>query len=153
MIEVDVVTKQSDLETLVKEINAASWDAANDVCAYAVESLTNYLSRQDTVFVVAHDRQGTETTFVGMASARIEIKPYENQRWLYVDEVDVCVDQRKKGAGTAIMKKLLEIAKEADCEELWLGTELDNEPANALYQSLDPDEVEKFVGYNYELDD
>lgn len=153
MINVGRVTIDSDLDTLVQEINGASWDAANDVSTYDTESLTTYLQRQDTVFVVAHEQSSAGPVFLGMASGRVEIKPYCKERWLYVDEVDVCVDQRKKGAGTAIMRKLLEIADEADCKELWLGTEIDNDAANALYQSLNPDEVEKFVGYNWELDD
>jgi len=70
-----------------------------------------------------------------------------------VDELDVCANQRKRGAGTAIMQKLLEHAENAGCEEVWLGTEVDNTAANALYSSLNPDEVEQFIGYTYELDD
>jgi ribosomal protein S18 acetylase RimI-like enzyme len=83
----------------------------------------------------------------------MEIKPYDKERWLYVDEVDVCSEQRKKGAGKAIMRKLIEIAEDTGCDEVWLGTEVDNQPANALYRSLDPDEVEQFIGYTYETDE
>ena len=88
-----------------------------------------------------------------MASSRIEIKPYDQELWLYVDEVDVCSDQRQKGAGKAIMSKLIEIAKDKGCEEVWLGTEVDNLPANALYRLLDPDDVANVVGYTFETDE
>ena len=50
------------------------------------------------------------------------------------------------------MQTLIEIADARGCEELWLGTEVDNLPANTLYLSLKPDEVSSFVGYNYEMD-
>ncbi len=89
---------------------------------------------------------------LGIASARLEIKPYDKMRWLYVDEVDVCADQRKKGAGKAIMRKLIEIARDTGCEEVWLGTEVDNQAVNALYRSLDPDDVAQVIGYAYKMD-
>ena len=90
---------------------------------------------------------------MGMASGRFEIKPYGQERWLYVDEVDVCADQRQKGAGKAIMQRLIELAEQAGCEELWLGTEVDNAAANALYRSLQPDDVSQVVGYTFETDE
>ncbi len=152
-INVEQIDIQDDLPQIVSDINGAEWDDDNEISPYEVESLGVYLQRQDTVFVVAYNIEGDSKTFLGMASGRIEIKPYGKELWLYVDEVDVCVNQRKKGAGKAIMEKLLAIADEADCEEVWLGTEVDNDPANALYRSLDPDDVGEVVGYTYELDD
>jgi ribosomal protein S18 acetylase RimI-like enzyme len=47
---------------------------------------------------------------------------------------------------------MCELAVERDCELVWLGTEPDNTAANALYKSLEPDEVENFTGYCFELD-
>jgi aminoglycoside 6'-N-acetyltransferase I len=81
------------------------------------------------------------------------MKPYGKELWLYVDEVDVCANQRKKGAGKLIMQTLIEMAKSVGCEEVWLGTEVENAPANALYRSLDPDEVSTVIGYTYETDE
>ena len=51
------------------------------------------------------------------------------------------------------MQRLLEIAEENGCEELWLGTEFDNAPANALYASLTPDDVSRVIGYTWETDE
>ena len=152
MPKVEVITVDSDLQRIVTDINAASWDEANDLCSYDVASLNDYLRRQDSVFLVCRDDDEAET-FLGMASGRLQLKPYDQQRWFYVDEVDVCVDKRRKGAGAAMMKTFLSIAKQQGCEELWLGTELDNVAANALYTSLKPDEVERFVGFNFEIQD
>lgn len=153
MISVRVLTLVDNLQQIVDEINQASWDHANEMCAYDVVSLSAYLERQDTLFVSCHDVTADRRTLLGMASARVELKPYGSKRWLYVDEVDVCADQRRRGAGKAIMRKLIELADEAGCEEVWLATEVDNHAANALYLSLGPDDVTQVIGYTYEIMD
>jgi ribosomal protein S18 acetylase RimI-like enzyme len=149
MISVRVITTDDDLLQLVDEINQASWDATNDMTVYDVDGLTAYLNHQDTVFVACHEITEAGSIFMGMASARLEIKPYHGARWLYVDEVDVCADQRQKGAGKAMMRKLFELANAAGCEEVWLAAESNNQAANALYRSLEPGEVAQIVGYTY----
>ena len=151
MIVTKRVTPENDLQQLAKEINQASWDEANDMCGYSSATLSAYLNRQDTVFVVCHKVSAIGRTLLGIASARLEIKPYEGDRWLYVDEIDVCVDQRRQGAGKALMQKLFDIAQAADCEEVWLATEVDNQAAKAFYQSLEPDDVSEVLGYTYEM--
>jgi ribosomal protein S18 acetylase RimI-like enzyme len=49
------------------------------------------------------------------------------------------------------MQKLIEIAHERGCEEVWLGAEVENMAANALYLSLKPDTVSRVVGYTFEI--
>lgn len=151
MIAVSVVTLGDNLQQLVDEINQATWDHANDISEYDVAALSAYLERQDTLLVACHEVTNDGRTLFGMASARVELKPYGNERWLYVDEVDVCADQRRRGVGKAIMRKLIELAQEAGCKEVWLGAEQDNHAANALYQSLDPADVTHVIGYTYEI--
>ena len=151
MIDVNIITSSDDLSKIVHEINHASWDSANEMSVYDVESMFSYLERQDTLFVTCHDISSDPPTLLGIASSRIEIKPYGRELWLYVDEVDVCSDQRRKGAGKAIMQKLIEIAHEKGCEEVWLGAEAENMAANALYLSLEPEEVSQVVGYTFEI--
>ena len=153
MMTVKIISPSDDLIQIVDEINNASWDESNEISKYDAESLLSYLKRQDTLFVTCHLIQSGKSIFLGMASARLEIKPYDKQLWLYVDEVDVCADQRQKGAGKALMKKLIEIASLKGCEEVWLGAEVENIPANALYRSMEPDDVAQFVGYTYEIDE
>ncbi len=146
------ITLADDLHELAAAINQSSWDGANEMSAYDPDALAAYLKREDTVFVACHDVSVTPPTLMGIASSRIEMKPYARQLWLYVDEVDVCADQRQRGAGKHLMRALINIAQDAGCEELWLGTEVDNQPANALYRALDPDDVADVVGYTYETD-
>ena len=146
MIAVSVITIDDDLQKLVEDINQASRDDANEMSQFDVEGLSAYLESRDTIFVACYDIVDSDRTLLGVASARLEIKPYDKMRWLYVDEVDDCADQRKKGTGKAIMRKLIETSSDAGCEEVWLGTEVDNQAANALYRSLDPDDVAQFLG-------
>lgn len=145
------MTLADDLAALVGEINQARWDNANDMSDYDVASLSTYLARQDTIFVACHETADAPRTLLGIASARIETKPYAGETWMYVDEVDVCVDQRRKGAGRAIMEQLIALAAQCGCEEVWLGAEAGNDAANALYRSLDPDDVAEVVGYTYHI--
>jgi len=152
-MQTSIVNLDDDLDRLVTEINQAHWDDANDMCSYDVPSLVSYLQQQDSLFVCCYDETPTGRVLLGIASCRFQLKPYDHEKWLYIDEVDVCADQRKRGAGAAIMKKLIELAEEANCIEVWLGTEVENVAANALYTSLKPDEVAQFVGYTYELDE
>ena len=92
-----------------------------------------------------------EQVLAGMSSGRIEQKPYNFEKWLYIDEVDTCSNHRQKGVGTAMMNALLKCAKDNDCEEVWLGTESDKDVARKFYESLDPDEIDEVVGYTFEL--
>ncbi len=151
MIVTKTITADSNLQQLVDEINAASWDTANEMHPFDIISLQTYLRHDGTVFVACHELVDRTRTLLGIASARLEVKPYASGRWLYVDEIDVCANQRRKGAGRAMMKELLAIARQAGCAQVWLATEPDNEAANALYCSLDPHDVEQVVGYTYDL--
>ncbi|MGI9288434.1 MAG: GNAT family N-acetyltransferase [Pseudomonadales bacterium] len=153
MIAVEVITKEHDLRQLVDEINLASWDDANEMSEYDAEALLDYLDHEGTVFIACHDVVEGVRSLMGIASSRLEVKPYAKECWLYVDEVDVCANRRRKGAGQAIMKKLIEVAEEAECVEVWLGAEVNNEAANELYRSIDPDEVVQVLGYTYETQD
>jgi ribosomal protein S18 acetylase RimI-like enzyme len=150
--EVTRVDAGDDLAQLVEDIRRGTWDEANDVRGVDVESLRIYLERQDTRFVVCRSTRNEPGALFGFASSRVELKPYGNERWLYVDEVDVCADRRREGVGTALMHKLFQLAEQAGCSEVWLATEPDNIPANGLYRSLHADESATVVGYVWRLE-
>lgn len=151
-LEVKIIGLDDDLQTLAQQINSSKWDDENEIEEYSAESLQAYLQKEDTVFVVCYLVDDGKQTLGGMASARIEMKPYEFSKWLYIDEVDTCSDQRQKGVGTMVMKKLLAFAEEQECEEVWLGTEMNNEVAKKFYQSLNPNSIDDVVGYTFELE-
>lgn len=148
--QVKTINREDDLELVVSQINAAQWDA-DDVQTYAVTALRSYLNRQDTLFLVCYLAADSKSELVGMASARFEQKPYGNIKWLYIDEVDTCRNRRQQGVGTALMQRLLQIALESECEEVWLGTEKSNHGARRFYESLKPDAIDDVIGYTFEL--
>ena len=151
--DVKLITTKDDLPLLVSQINAAQWDEVNEIQQYNADALRAYLERADTVFVACFLHSDEETVFAGMASARLEHKPYDDTRWLYIDEVDTCSNLRKRGVGTAMMNKLKAIADDLDCDEIWLGADRDNTDANTFYESLKPDSIDPVVGYTFELEE
>ena len=146
------VTQSDDLAELAAGINSAQWDEANDLDDFSADALLNYLRQADNWFVVCEIEVESGLALAGIASGRIQHKPYDNLRWLYVDEVDTTVNYRKRGVAKSMMRMLLEFANQHDMDEVWLGTEPENVAANGLYKSLGPDEVEKFVGYTWNLE-
>ncbi|PWW10109.1 GNAT family N-acetyltransferase [Mangrovibacter plantisponsor] len=140
-----------DLEKIISDINNASWDASNQIFGYSESALRNYLSMEGVIFLSCYSSGGNDEKLLGISSSRIEMKPYNNDCWLYIDEIDVCMDQRQKGVGKFIMQKLLQLAREHNCKEVWLGAESENHAANMLYNSMNPDEVSEIIGYSYRI--
>lgn len=148
-IKVSAISSKDDLDSLISQINNAQWTSANDISSgeYTAAGLRQYLQQSGHIFLCAT----ANGDFAGMAAAAVLDKAYANNRWLYVDELDVTANCRRLGVGTALMRYLLSFARENKCLELWLGTETDNVSARALYESLQPSEIEPFVGFNYRL--
>lgn len=146
MISIKQITANDDLNKIVLEIQGATWVAASEISPedYSVEDLKEYLLKTETVFLVAY----SDEKLAGMASAKILNKP-TGDIWLYIDEVDVCEDKQRQGVGRELMAYMIKFAQEYDCDEVWIGSEVDNIPANALYNSLNPSEIQKCIGYTF----
>ncbi len=101
------------------------------------------------LFVALDDGQ-----VVAQAAAIIHRHP-DKATELYVDEVGVSPAWQRRGIANLLMDALFAAGREAGCEEAWLGTELDNIPARALYERRkEPAEpAETFVMYVYDLRD
>jgi aminoglycoside 6'-N-acetyltransferase I len=71
---------------------------------------------------------------------------------LFIDEVAVTPALRRRGIARALLNEMLARGKALGCEEAWVGTEHDNGPARALYESggVPP---EPFVMYTFSLKD
>ena len=146
-MQVKRVSTEDDLKTISKDINNARWDEQNEMDdGFKEEDIKTYLEQADALFLVCYDNG----LFAGVASARILLKPY-GESWLYLDELDVPLNMRKQGAGSLMMKELFKIARENGCIEVWVGTEKDNKIAKSFYESLQPTEVEEFVGCTFKL--
>ena len=146
VIEIKQITENDDLVMIVEEISAAKWanDSQIDSGDYTVETLSKFINNYDSIFLIAY----LEERFSGMASAMVLDKP-NGDIWLYIDEIDVCENMHRKGVATEMMKQLFLLANDYECDEVWLGSEIENFAANELYKSLNPIEIQEFLGYTY----
>src|SRR3954453_9443636 len=55
---------------------------------------------------------------------------------LFIDEVGVTPALRRRGIARALLNEMLARGKALGCEDAWVGTEHDNGPARALYESF-----------------
>jgi ribosomal protein S18 acetylase RimI-like enzyme len=54
---------------------------------------------------------------------------------LYIYEVGVAPAFHRQGMARRMLDEMFAIGRAVGCEEAWVGTELDNEPAQKLYES------------------
>jgi len=87
---------------------------------------------------------------VGQAAAVVhrhaDLRPVE----LYVDELGVAPAFRRQGVARRMLDELFRLGRELGCAEAWVGTEADNLPATALYESRGA-APEPFVMYVFAL--
>ncbi|MDH3439724.1 MAG: GNAT family N-acetyltransferase [Gammaproteobacteria bacterium] len=88
---------------------------------------------------------------VGMASGNDYLHP-DKPVMFWVNEMGVAPSHQRRGIGKKLLQRILDRARELGREEAWLGTEVDNVAARALYKSLDGEE-ESFVMYTYDFSD
>jgi aminoglycoside 6'-N-acetyltransferase I len=109
------------------------------------ERVTAYLAEPGHIMLVAL----ADDEVVAQVAAVIHRHP-DKPTELYLDEVGVAPDFRRQGLAKRMVGEMLALGRAAGCEEAWVGTELDNEPARKLYQSRGG-VAEPFVMYVYKL--
>jgi len=86
---------------------------------------------------------------VGFASGMHYVHPDKPHPEFWVNEVGVSPAYQSQGIGKALMRALLETARELGCAEAWVLTERDNAHAMRLYQTLggseDPQDTVMFT--------
>jgi ribosomal protein S18 acetylase RimI-like enzyme len=87
---------------------------------------------------------------VGQCAAVLHKHP-DKPTELYVDEVGTASTHLRQGVATMMMEAMFAWGRELGCEEAWLGTELDNDAANALYRRFRPEEDEAIQYYLFKL--
>lgn len=110
------------------------------------ERLRAYLREPGHLMVLAFDGE----LVVGQCAGVVHRHP-DKPTELYVDEVGTASTHRRRGIARAMLAALFAWGRELGCEEAWLGTELDNEAANALYRSERPVEDEAIQYYLFRL--
>jgi aminoglycoside 6'-N-acetyltransferase I len=86
---------------------------------------------------------------VGQVAAVVHRHP-DKLTELYIDEVGVTPALHRRGIARRMLEAMFAWGRELGCEEAWVGTEPDNVPARALYESRGS-KGERFVMYVYEL--
>jgi aminoglycoside 6'-N-acetyltransferase I len=108
--------------------------------------LAAYLGSDGHIMVLALEGD----LVVGQCAGVIHRHP-DKPTELYVDEVGTASTHRRQGIARAMLDELFGWGRELGCEEAWLGTELDNDPANALYRGYRPVEDNAIQYYLFAL--
>ncbi len=108
--------------------------------------LAAYLAAPGHIMVVALDGD----VVVGQCAGVVHLHP-DKPTELYVDEVGTASTHRRQGIAEAMLNELFAWGRELGCEEAWLGTELDNDAANALYRKHEPIEDAAMQFYVFRL--
>lgn len=90
---------------------------------------------------------------VGFASATRLLHPDKTAFELFINEIGVAPDHRRKGVGKALMKTLREEARKANCRVAWLAVDEDNDTALAFYKSVGGKPPEKQFHVDFDLAD
>ncbi len=125
---------QGDESTLVEIVHHCKMRSIS--FEYAGRLLANPLN----FFVVAEHKQDPVGFVWGYLLERID----RDQHQLFIYEVEVFPDARRKGVGASLMNFVAEYTKEHHLLEAFVLTDLDNSPARGLYQSTGGTQAEGF---------
>ena len=112
------------------------------------DTLAAYLASPGHFMIVAL----ADGIVVGQCAAVIHRHP-DKVSELYIDEVGVSPAFQRQGIARQMLDAMFALGREQGCGEAWVGTELDNVAARALYESRREAHgpAEAFVMYVYEL--
>jgi ribosomal protein S18 acetylase RimI-like enzyme len=109
------------------------------------EHLATYLEHPTNLLIVAV----TDGVVIGQVAAVLHHHP-DKPTELYIDEVGVTPEHQRQGIATRLMEEIVTWGKTLGCEEVWLGTEIENTAARALYVRYA--EAQEIVMYSWELE-
>ncbi|SDY83845.1 GNAT family N-acetyltransferase [Herbiconiux ginsengi] len=87
---------------------------------------------------------------VGMISAA-ELTHPDKGTEMFLNELGVDELAQRRGIGAALVRALVDLAREQGCSGMWVGTEPDNVAAQATYRSTGSDSSEPFVAFTWEF--
>lgn len=91
--------------------------------------LINYLADPGHHLIVAI----CDGEIIGQVAGVIHKHPDLRPTELYIDEVAVADDFLRRGIARRMLDAMFALGKTLGCVDAWVGTELDNEPADGLY--------------------
>ena len=144
MIKLRRLKPTEDLAAVVAQLNSADWDDFDN--PFNERSLRQFVQGDQRFYLVAE----IDGKIAGALHAYLLLHP-AGHSVVYIDEVDTAKPFRRQGVATAMMREMLRLAGQAGAKEAWLGTEDDNQPAQALYRKLEPHEVEHGPIFSYKV--
>lgn len=89
---------------------------------------------------------------IGFASAVVYVHPDKPASELWINEIGVLPEFRRRGIATDIMQELKSLALDLGCSDVWVLTEQCNEAAMSLYESLPNSRSENVVMFSFAAD-
>lgn len=113
----------------------------------SAEHMRRLLARDANYLYVA----SVDTQPVGFLLAYRFPRADRDQDMIYLYEIGVLPEHRRRGIGTKMIQSLKEECRNRNVMEVWVGTEADNVPARALYESTGAKcQGETYAEYTYE---
>ena len=106
--------------------------------------LATYLEQPTNLLIVAV----TDGLVIGQVAAVLHHHP-DKPTELYIDELGITPQYQRQGVATRLMEEIVAWGETLGCEEVWLGTEIDNIAARALYVRYAA--AQKIVMYSWGL--
>ena len=108
------------------------------------ERVAAFLAESGHLMLIAVD----DGLVVGQLAAVVHRHP-DQPTELYLDNLGVTPGHRRQGIARRLMEEMLDLGRGLGCEECWVGTEVDNEPARGLYARFG--EAGTFALYEFDL--
>jgi ribosomal protein S18 acetylase RimI-like enzyme len=108
-----------------------------------------FLSSDGHHLFVAVDDSGDPIGFV----SGVETTHPDKGTEMFLYELSVAEPHRNRGIGTALVRSLAELARDAGCYGMWVGTEPDNAAAIATYRATGAALPKPFVTLEWVFDD
>lgn len=128
------MTTRGDTDVTVRRAeDVADVLAAGDVFDRPVrrDAAVSFLAQPGHHLLISYDPSGTPTGFV----SGVEMVHPDKGREMFLYELGVSAEHRRRGHGRALTAALARLASERGCYGMWVLTERDNAAALATYQA------------------
>ena len=112
----------------IHELKPAEERAGHDA---SKEHMRQLLARDENYLYIA----SVDAQPVGFLLAYRFPRVDRDQDMIYLYEITVLLEQRRRGIGSRMIQALKEECRSSNVMEVWVGTEADNAAARALYES------------------
>lgn len=149
VLSTKIISPEDDMTAICEQMQPDLWGKDNEMTSYQEAALRKYLEDDKHILLLAYEGEKV----AGAALCYELPHPDGKQHSLYVHELDTHPDHRSQGVSTSLMQELFKIAHERSLQEVWLGTETDNDVANAFYRNLKPTAIEPSIIYAWTVSD